>query len=289
MTGAPLPPGAEAVVPVEWTDGGLGEGPVSGMRAHSAAPDGASGQVHVHRPAEARAHVRAKGSDVKAGDRALEGRHDPRPAADRPARRDRPRHRTRAPAPARGRPVHRQRTRPARRAVGHRPDLRLQQLRPVRSRPRRRGHRLPGGRGRRRRRDAPRHHRGPAHPRGPGGHHGRRERRRVRRRQGGPVLGGRRGRGGQRHRLPQARHAARQTPGLRHDRPRAHPAARAPRQPRLVVRLLRAVRPPRDPHPVGPGRHPPPHHQGDPGGGQGADLAGRPCGSSCAGGTPTAR
>jgi len=72
MTGAPLPPGAEAVVPVEWTDGGLGEGPVSGMRAHSAAPEGASGQVHVHRPAQARAHVRAKGSDVKAGDRALE-------------------------------------------------------------------------------------------------------------------------------------------------------------------------------------------------------------------------
>lgn len=72
MTGAPLPPGAEAVVPVEWTDGGLGEGLVSGMRAHSAAPEGASGQVHVHRPAEARAHVRAKGSDVKAGDRALD-------------------------------------------------------------------------------------------------------------------------------------------------------------------------------------------------------------------------
>ncbi|MFD4565341.1 gephyrin-like molybdotransferase Glp [Streptomyces sp. NPDC058467] len=72
MTGAPLPPGAEAVVPVEWTDGGLGEGPVSGMRAHSAAPEGASGQVHVHRPAEVRAHVRAMGSDVKAGDRALE-------------------------------------------------------------------------------------------------------------------------------------------------------------------------------------------------------------------------
>ncbi|MFC7264102.1 molybdotransferase-like divisome protein Glp [Streptomyces lutosisoli] len=72
MTGAPLPPGAEAVVPVEWTDGGLGEGPVSGMRARSAAPEGASGQVQVHRPAQARAHVRAKGSDVKAGDRALE-------------------------------------------------------------------------------------------------------------------------------------------------------------------------------------------------------------------------
>ncbi|OAH14063.1 molybdotransferase-like divisome protein Glp [Streptomyces jeddahensis] len=72
MTGAPLPPGAEAVVPVEWTDGGLGAGPVSGMRAHSAAPEAAYGRVHVYRPAEARAHVRAKGSDVKAGERALE-------------------------------------------------------------------------------------------------------------------------------------------------------------------------------------------------------------------------
>ncbi|MBM7171178.1 molybdopterin molybdenumtransferase MoeA, partial [Streptomyces sp. G44] len=41
MTGAPLPPGAETVVPVEWTDGGLGEGPASGMRAHSAPPPGA--------------------------------------------------------------------------------------------------------------------------------------------------------------------------------------------------------------------------------------------------------
>ncbi|MEV6754769.1 gephyrin-like molybdotransferase Glp [Streptomyces sp. NPDC051214] len=71
MTGAPLPPGAEAVVPVEWTDGGLGEGPVSGMRAHSGAPEGASGEVRVHRPAQARAHVRAQGSDVRAGDRAL--------------------------------------------------------------------------------------------------------------------------------------------------------------------------------------------------------------------------
>ncbi|MEU8648477.1 gephyrin-like molybdotransferase Glp [Streptomyces sp. NPDC048737] len=72
MTGAPLPPGAEAVVPVEWTDGGLGEGPVDGMRARSLAPEQASGQVRVYRSAEARAHVRARGSDVKAGDRALE-------------------------------------------------------------------------------------------------------------------------------------------------------------------------------------------------------------------------
>ncbi|MEU3145405.1 MULTISPECIES: gephyrin-like molybdotransferase Glp [unclassified Streptomyces] len=72
MTGAPLPPGAETVVPVEWTDGGLGEGPVAAMRARGPAPEGATGQVLVYRPAEARAHVRAKGSDVRAGDRALE-------------------------------------------------------------------------------------------------------------------------------------------------------------------------------------------------------------------------
>ncbi|SDL06069.1 gephyrin-like molybdotransferase Glp [Streptomyces indicus] len=71
MTGAPLPPGAEAVVPVEWTDGGLGAGPVGGMTPHSASPEGASGEVRVHRPAAARAHVRAQGSDVQAGERAL--------------------------------------------------------------------------------------------------------------------------------------------------------------------------------------------------------------------------
>ncbi|MFE9398725.1 gephyrin-like molybdotransferase Glp [Streptomyces flavidovirens] len=72
MTGAPLPPGAEAVVPVEWTDGGTGGGPASTMRAASGAPEGASGEVRVHRPVEARAHVRARGSDVQAGDLALE-------------------------------------------------------------------------------------------------------------------------------------------------------------------------------------------------------------------------
>ncbi|MET8567796.1 gephyrin-like molybdotransferase Glp [Streptomyces sp. NPDC004783] len=71
MTGAPLPPGAETVVPVEWTDGGLGEGPAAGMRARSLAPEGAEGQVRVYRPAEAGAHVRTAGSDVRAGDRAL--------------------------------------------------------------------------------------------------------------------------------------------------------------------------------------------------------------------------
>ncbi|KJY36658.1 gephyrin-like molybdotransferase Glp, partial [Streptomyces katrae] len=71
MTGAPLPPGAEAVVPVEWTDGGTGGGAASGMTPASAAPEGAGGEVRVHRAAEARAHVRARGSDVQAGDLAL--------------------------------------------------------------------------------------------------------------------------------------------------------------------------------------------------------------------------
>ncbi|MEU2449947.1 MULTISPECIES: gephyrin-like molybdotransferase Glp [unclassified Streptomyces] len=71
MTGAPLPPGAEAVVPVEWTDGGTGGGAAAGMTPASAAPEHASGEVRVHRAAEAREHVRARGSDVQAGDLAL--------------------------------------------------------------------------------------------------------------------------------------------------------------------------------------------------------------------------
>ncbi|KMO99686.1 molybdotransferase-like divisome protein Glp [Streptomyces roseus] len=71
MTGAPLPPGAEAVVPVEWTDGGTGGGAAVGMTPASAAPERSGGEVRVHRAAEARAHVRARGSDVQAGDLAL--------------------------------------------------------------------------------------------------------------------------------------------------------------------------------------------------------------------------
>ncbi|MGP3976716.1 molybdotransferase-like divisome protein Glp [Streptomyces sp. 8N114] len=71
MTGAPLPPGAEAVVPVEWTDGGTGGGPADSMPALSDSPEGASGQVRVHRPVLPRQHVRAKGSDVKPGTVAL--------------------------------------------------------------------------------------------------------------------------------------------------------------------------------------------------------------------------
>jgi molybdopterin molybdotransferase len=51
MTGALLPPGADAVVPVEWTDGGA-----------------AGGQVRIARPAEPGNAVRRAGGDAAAGD-----------------------------------------------------------------------------------------------------------------------------------------------------------------------------------------------------------------------------
>jgi molybdopterin molybdotransferase len=71
MTGAPLPPGAEAVVPVEWTDGGTGGGPATAMSAHSSDPAGAGGEVRVHRGAAPGQFVRARGSDAAAGELAL--------------------------------------------------------------------------------------------------------------------------------------------------------------------------------------------------------------------------
>ncbi|MEU8822365.1 gephyrin-like molybdotransferase Glp [Streptomyces sp. NPDC048636] len=71
MTGAPMPPGGQAVVPVEWTDGGLDNGPVTSMRARGDGPDGGSGRVRVYRPAEEGQHVRTRGSDAGAGELAL--------------------------------------------------------------------------------------------------------------------------------------------------------------------------------------------------------------------------
>jgi molybdopterin molybdotransferase len=75
MTGAALPPGAEAVVPVEWTDGGLGGGPVDrmlpGAAIHSTGSQRADGEVRIHRPVTAGQHVRPRGSDVRAGAVAL--------------------------------------------------------------------------------------------------------------------------------------------------------------------------------------------------------------------------
>lgn len=71
MTGAALPPGAEAVAPVEWTDGGTGGGPAVAMSALSVAPEGGAGEVRVHRPVSVGQHVRERGSDVQAGTVAL--------------------------------------------------------------------------------------------------------------------------------------------------------------------------------------------------------------------------
>ncbi len=49
MTGAPIPPGADAVVPVEWTDGG------------------AEGTVRIYRVPALGAHVRRVGEDIRTG------------------------------------------------------------------------------------------------------------------------------------------------------------------------------------------------------------------------------
>ena len=52
MTGAPVPDGADAVVPVEWTDG-------------------ATGDVSIRRVPDAGAHIRRRGEDVQAGETVL--------------------------------------------------------------------------------------------------------------------------------------------------------------------------------------------------------------------------
>ena len=53
MTGAPVPPGADAVVPVEWTDGA------------------AEGVVRIHQAPEPGGHIRRTGEDVRTGQRLL--------------------------------------------------------------------------------------------------------------------------------------------------------------------------------------------------------------------------
>ncbi|MBW3618682.1 MAG: molybdopterin molybdotransferase MoeA [Actinobacteria bacterium] len=62
MTGAPLPPGAEAVVPVESTSAG------------------ASGRIRIHRAARKGDHVRGVGEDVSPGQQLLPAGHRIRPA-----------------------------------------------------------------------------------------------------------------------------------------------------------------------------------------------------------------
>ncbi|MER5863726.1 gephyrin-like molybdotransferase Glp [Kitasatospora sp. NPDC002040] len=70
MTGAPMPPGAEAVAPVEWTDGGTGTGRAAD--AMTAAPSDRVEEVRVLRPVAEGAHIRRRGSDLSAGERVLE-------------------------------------------------------------------------------------------------------------------------------------------------------------------------------------------------------------------------
>ncbi len=67
MTGAPMPPGAEAVVPVEWTDAGSG----SGEAATTMSPQGdkpvGTGEVRIFQPVDTGAFVRRCGDDIAIG------------------------------------------------------------------------------------------------------------------------------------------------------------------------------------------------------------------------------
>lgn len=67
MTGAPLPPGAQAVAPVEWTDGGSG----SGQAADRMAAPVAGEEVRVFQDVAEGAHIRRRGSDIQAGETVL--------------------------------------------------------------------------------------------------------------------------------------------------------------------------------------------------------------------------
>ncbi|MDH6577041.1 gephyrin-like molybdotransferase Glp [Kitasatospora sp. MAP5-34] len=67
MTGAPMPPGAEAVAPVEWTDGGTG----TGRAADSMGAPVADEEVRVLQPVSEGAHIRRRGSDIATGDEVL--------------------------------------------------------------------------------------------------------------------------------------------------------------------------------------------------------------------------
>ncbi|MGF1429993.1 molybdotransferase-like divisome protein Glp [Kitasatospora sp. LaBMicrA B282] len=67
MTGAPVPPGAEAVAPVEWTDGGRG----TGTAADSMGAPVAGEEVRVLRDVAEGAHIRRRGSDIRAGETVL--------------------------------------------------------------------------------------------------------------------------------------------------------------------------------------------------------------------------
>ncbi|MEZ0065199.1 molybdopterin molybdotransferase [Streptacidiphilus sp. MAP12-20] len=67
MTGAPMPPGAEAVVPVEWTDAGTGSGEAATTMSPQAGQPVGTGEVRIFRPVEPGAFVRRRGDDISVG------------------------------------------------------------------------------------------------------------------------------------------------------------------------------------------------------------------------------
>lgn len=73
MTGAPLPPGADAVVPVEHTDGFAGHGGGSAALTPGPAhdPRALRETVRIDRAPAPAAHIRRAGEDVRAGDLVL--------------------------------------------------------------------------------------------------------------------------------------------------------------------------------------------------------------------------
>ena len=117
MTGAPVPAGADCVVPYEWTDRGVA-------------------QVRITQAGRARASTSAPaGEDVSRGRPAGRGGHRARPAPPRAAGQRRPRHGPVAAATAGGDPLDRLRAARARHRARPRLDLRRQLLAARRRRP----------------------------------------------------------------------------------------------------------------------------------------------------------
>ena len=146
MTGAMVPAGADSVIPLEWTDGGV---------ATVVDPPGADGR---------RQRPPGRGGRRR-GRHGADRRHPPRRRADRAGRRGRPLAAARAPAPARRRRLDRQRARRGRPAARPGPDRRRQQPGADRGRGRGRRHRLPRRHRARRPARARRDARGPARAR----------------------------------------------------------------------------------------------------------------------------
>ena len=219
MTGAPMPEGADAVVPVELTDGGATE-------------------VALHVAPESGRSLRRRGEDVRTGDLVLPAgtRLGPGPPGARGG--GQRRRAVGAPTPAGGRHLHRRRAGRPRVGARARPDRRLQPRHALRARRggRRRGRRV-GAPARRRRRDA-RPARRPAGRARPGAHDRRRLDGGLRHGQGGAH---RRRRG----RVRQGRDAPRDAAGLRCRRALAHAGGHPAGQPGQLVRVVPRVRAPR--------------------------------------------